>query len=41
MAAVTTPPTVTRTPLADLSESDLAAFLDEKRQDYAALGSRA
>ena len=37
---MTTPPAVTRTPLADLSESDLAAFLDEKRQEYAALKAR-
>ena len=37
---MTTPPTVTRTPLADLSESDLATFLDEKRQEYAALKAR-
>jgi DNA-binding transcriptional MocR family regulator len=40
MTAVTTPPTVTRTPLADLSEADLAAFLAEKRQEYAALKGR-
>jgi DNA-binding transcriptional MocR family regulator len=39
MAAVTTAP-VTRTPLADLTEDELAAFLDEKRQEYAALKDR-
>jgi len=37
---VTTPPAVTRTPLADLSDTELAAFLDEKRQEYAALKGR-
>ena len=37
---MTTPPAVTRTPLADLSESELTAFLDEKRQEYAALKGR-
>ena len=36
---MTTPP-VTRTPLADLTEDELAAFLDEKRQEYAALRER-
>jgi DNA-binding transcriptional MocR family regulator len=40
MAAVTTPPTVTRTPLADLDEGGLAAFLEERRQEYAALKAR-
>jgi DNA-binding transcriptional MocR family regulator len=40
MAAVTTPPTVTRTPLADLDEGGLAAFLEERRQEYAALKDR-
>jgi DNA-binding transcriptional MocR family regulator len=40
MAAVTTPPTVTRTPLADLDEAGLAAFLEERRQEYAALKAR-
>jgi DNA-binding transcriptional MocR family regulator len=39
MAAVTTAP-VTRTPLADLTQDELAAFLDEKRQAYAALKDR-
>jgi DNA-binding transcriptional MocR family regulator len=39
MAAVTTAP-VTRTPLADLTQDELAAFLDEKRQEYAALKDR-
>ncbi|HEY6740948.1 MAG TPA: aminotransferase class I/II-fold pyridoxal phosphate-dependent enzyme [Lapillicoccus sp.] len=39
MAAVTTAP-VTRTPLADLPETELTAFLDEKRQEYAALKDR-
>ena len=36
---MTTAP-VTRTPLADLTEDELAAFLDEKRQEYAALKDR-
>ena len=40
MTTVTIPPAVTRTPLADLSEADLAAFLDERRQEYAALKAR-
>ncbi|HWI33390.1 MAG TPA: aminotransferase class I/II-fold pyridoxal phosphate-dependent enzyme [Lapillicoccus sp.] len=39
MAAVTTAP-VTRTPLADLTQDELAAFLDEKRQEYAVLKDR-
>ena len=40
MTTVTIPPAVTRTPLADLSEADLAAFLEERRQEYAALKAR-
>ena len=36
---MTTAP-VTRTPLADLPETELAAFLDDKRQEYAALKDR-
>jgi hypothetical protein len=37
MTAVTIPPAVTRTPLADRSETELATFLDEKRTEYAEL----
>ena len=40
MTTVTIPPAVTRTPLADLSEADLAAFLAERREEYAALKAR-
>ena len=40
MTAVTIPPAVTRTPLADLSETELVALLDEKRLEYAALKAR-
>ena len=40
MTAVTIPPAVTRTPLADRSETELATFLDEKRTEYAALKAR-
>ncbi|MEP6651148.1 MAG: aminotransferase class I/II-fold pyridoxal phosphate-dependent enzyme [Lapillicoccus sp.] len=37
---MTIPPAVTQTPLADLTEAELTVFLEEKRQEYAALKGR-